>query len=83
MDKTLEKSYGVLLLYMTTAAQLLYAQYWKDPTLLTIEEQVIKMTEPAMMATLMDLVRDKTLKKSIYNWKSFVDILQEMRKIKF
>lgn len=36
-----------------------------------------------MMAILMDLVRDKTLKKSIYNWKSFVDFLQEMRKIKF
>lgn len=82
MDKTLEKSYGVLLLYMATAAQLLYAQYQKDPTLLTIEEQVIKMTELAMMITLMALVREKTLKKSIYNWKSFVDFL-EMRKIKF
>lgn len=34
------------------------------------------------MAKLTALVREISLKKFIYNWKPFVDILQEMRKIK-
>lgn len=38
MVKQRETSYGNLLLYMTTAARLLYVQRWKDLQILTMEE---------------------------------------------
>lgn len=72
--KQLEKSQGTLFLYMVTAARLLYAQRWKEPISPTMEEWMIKMMELVKMAKLTFFIREKTLRKFMVDWKSFLDL---------
>lgn len=77
MDIPLEKAYGTLLLYMTTATRLLLAQHWKNQALPTVEEWLVKLSELAGMAKLMAIIKEKTLIKFKKDWKPFIDFLHE------
>ena len=58
-----EEKYGNLLLYMITAARMVYAQYWKKENTRTKEEWMMKLMELAQMAKLTILLKDKNISK--------------------
>lgn len=60
-DNQIEKNNAVIIRYMTTAARLSYAQYWKLNKAHTVEEWVVKVLETAEIAKLSALIKDKSL----------------------
>lgn len=45
---------------MTTVARVLYTQEWKDSTLPTMNEQMVKMMELAQMTKMIALIKDRS-----------------------
>ena len=66
--------------YMIIVARLLYAQKWKDSTLPTMEEWLVKLTDFAEMDKLTSLIRERTLSTFIDDWKPLMDFLHKNEK---
>lgn len=66
------------LLYMKTAARLLWAQRWKGLQIPTMKEWMVKQIESAEMIELTALIKEKS---NFSTWKQ-LDVLQEMERMK-
>ena len=75
MEEELRKKYGYLMLYMITAARILYAQYWKKEHIPTIEEWMFKLLKLAQMAKLTILMKDKNISRFKELWQPLLDYL--------
>ena len=80
MEKELEKQHGVLLLYMIMAAKQLYAQQWKDPQILTVEDWIVKLMDLSQMAKLTALIREHSVSAFILTWQPLLDYLLAIEK---
>ena len=65
---------------MITAARLLYAQKWKNETIPTANEWIMKMMELAEMAKLTTIIKEGSVIKFMSDWKLFIEFLQETEK---
>ena len=65
---------------MITAARLLYAQKWKNETIPTMNEWLMKMMELAAMAKLTALIKEGATTRFMLDWKPFIEYVQEIEK---
>ena len=75
MEDDQEEKYGNLLLYMITAARMVYAQYWKKENIPTKEERMMKLMELAQMAKRTILLKDKNILKFKEMWQPILEYL--------
>lgn len=67
-------------MYMVIVARLLYANSWKGNKIPTVEDWMIKQTELTEMAKLTSLVREKTIRAFLADWKPYMDFLLKEEK---
>lgn len=65
---------------MITVVKLFYIQKWKDLTLATTEEYLIKMMEFAEVTKFTSLTKEKTTSVFMADQKSLIDFLHRMEK---
>lgn len=75
MNSEIEKKYRKLILYIITAARLLYAEKQKNNEVPSLKDWIIKLMALVEMARLTNLVREKK------DWKPFVDFLLKEEQI--
>lgn len=67
-------------MYMVIVTRLLYANDWKGNEIPTVEDWMIKLIELTEMAKLTSLVRGKTIRTFLTDWKPYMEFLLKEEK---
>jgi len=82
IEDNINKKQKVLFQYVSTAARIKYAQYWKQENIPTKEEWIIKIMDLMQTDKLTNLIKGKEIGKYKEIWDPFIKYMQKEYNIK-